>query len=158
MLIPPAVLLQLPDAKRATARSRMFARTLDQVFVGGILLPMLWPFFGEMLQMAQDRPGSLLLAYVVPSMLYEIVCLPYMGATLGKRIFGLRVLRADGALPNWHDASWRFIWFFLLGTAANIPVLSGIANLMAYLRIRRTGSATWDERCGLVVVKSNYAL
>jgi uncharacterized RDD family membrane protein YckC len=71
--------------------------------------------------------GYILLAVAV-GLLYEVGLIALRGATIGKQVLGIRVLReTDGALPGWGPSFVRWL-IPLLGS-----LVCGIGQIVVYL-------------------------
>lgn len=80
------------------------------------------------------------------------------GYTPGKYLFNLKVTDAKGQLLSRRDAYARSsqVWFY--GCGMCLPIISLIANIKAYLHLRREAATSWDKdrfvvthaRCGWV--------
>lgn len=77
------------------------------------------------------------------SALYEVVLTATRGQTLGKMALRIRVVRADGGLPDWGPAAVRWVVPAIPGLLNRLPVigsLMGLVTLLIYLW------AIWDDR------------
>jgi uncharacterized RDD family membrane protein YckC len=127
---------------RATIAQRAAARLLDVFLV--VLLPggaLLWTF-GERDGNQVRFPLWALLVSVAIAGAYEVGLVATRGATLGKQLMGIRVVRyLDGGLPTWGMSAIRFLVPSLQYTAV---LLFQLLALVVYL------SAAWNpERRGL---------
>ena len=72
------------------------------------------------------------------------------GNTLGKSLLRIRVTR-DGTRPSLRAALRREGWVWLHGQGLGLPLVQIVANAAAYRRLKRTGTAAWDDALGLRV-------
>src|SRR5664280_868278 len=102
--------------KLATTGQRVLARVADFVIVGVVIVLLLAVGLGSLAGStdANGNPGSIgvasflstLLLILVVALAYEVVLVAIRGATLGKQLVGIKVVRsADGAIPGW-DRAW----------------------------------------------------
>jgi uncharacterized RDD family membrane protein YckC len=94
--------------------------------------------------------GVLLLALFATYWGYPVVCEVYFGGrTVGKRVAGIEVLRADGLPVGWRESALRN----LLLAADFLPLLyaAGLLCMMFDARFRRLG----DLAAGTIVVYSD---
>lgn len=78
-------------------------------------------------------------------LLYSVVCWSVWGRTLGKAVFGLKVIRPDGAIISPGRALWRYFW----------TLLSAFIVLLGYLMIvlRKDRRALHDLLADTYVVR-----
>jgi uncharacterized RDD family membrane protein YckC len=81
---------------------------------------------------------------------YWIVCERLWGATLGKRIFSIRVEGLDGSRPTWGQSASRNVWRLADGFPYLLPYLLGFIVAKADTGRGRIG----DHRAGTHVVTS----
>ena len=127
--VPPAQRSDLPPLGPGAVGSigaRIVARVID-MFV--VLVPLsfvtVWPFtvesVGGTTVTIDQPPWALVVQWVVP-VAYEIVMLMFFGATIGKFVARLRVVRfSDGRLPQPTQASYRTL----------VPALPTLVALVA---------------------------
>jgi uncharacterized RDD family membrane protein YckC len=134
---------------------RYGARILDVVISGtlgfivfALAFGIVAPLSAESFFLLFEGPGgrfldlfcSLIMAGFVNAILMGTI-----GTTLGKAIFGIRILLPNdekiGLAASFHREAK--VWFFGLG--AGIPILSFITILISYRRLKERGQTTWDE-------------
>jgi uncharacterized RDD family membrane protein YckC len=97
------------EALEATVRSRIVGEAVDWLLFGGLVAVMV----GVGLVMGLPPWALWVLALVgAPALLtvYEVAAIAMWGMTLGKRVAGVRVLRADTLeAPGWRRAAIRLI-------------------------------------------------
>lgn len=97
--------------------------------------------------------GGTFVVWVIFLMLYEAFMLSTFGTTIGKLLFRIRVLRADGARLSFREAFSRANgaigsgMFYLIA----FPGLTFWAFYRAYKHLVAHGHASWDSNTGSVV-------
>ena len=89
---------------------------------------------------------------------YEVVCVALMGATVGKLITGLRVVRTDGSSPDFVAASKRMLMFAGLSIAATamyfpfviMAVLGGVG--FHHINTNPMRQTFWDRHADTIVI------
>ncbi len=111
--------IRLPDAGEqllAGAGERFFARLLDGVLLVALLMPLV---IAAQVSAEDPEAASLNLPIwllLVPVLLYDPLLLRWRGATVGKMIVGLKVLRVDtGQVPTMDKAMMRTVLLVLFG-------------------------------------------
>ncbi|MFE2678428.1 RDD family protein [Streptomyces hygroscopicus] len=122
--------------------ARLAARVLDTgVLIAAVLLA------GVLAGDAGDGFPALLVAVVAGG--YEPVLTAVFGATPGKQLCGLRVVRRSGGGPGFGRALWR--WACVLAGYA-VPVL-GIVNVLRCAWDRPYRQCLHDKAAGTVVCR-----
>jgi uncharacterized RDD family membrane protein YckC len=122
---------------------RLVARLIDAVLVLAVVVLLAVLLFGAALSGVRTDAngavtsggGGFFAAYLgwsvlglLLSLLYEVGLVATRGATLGKQMMHLRVVReADGALPGWTPAALRWL------VQATGFVTCGLATVLVYL-------------------------
>ncbi len=122
------------------AWKRCFAKILDwglATLAGSIAVAFLGPTTWQSLLFAFVG------VYLATWFLFEV---PMKCHSLGRRVFGVRVQGATSA-----NYFLRFVKLNIFGMGLWIPVLSYFAHLLAYKRLRETGTTIWDGN-GFTVV------
>ena len=115
------------------AWKRCFAKVLDwglAALAGSIAVA----FFGP--TKWQSMLPTYFGVYLAVWFLFEV---PMKCRTLGRELFGVRVQGPTSA-----NYLFRFVNLNIFGMAFWIPVLSYFAHLLAYKRLRETGTTIWD--------------
>lgn len=86
-----------------------------------------------------------LIATVLMAALINGILLGMTGFTLGKLIFGIRVVTLEGESPGIAAAWRREFAASLKGLALGVPVLSLITMWMAKTRLEKHGESAWDK-------------
>jgi uncharacterized RDD family membrane protein YckC len=164
---PPVAGRPDPPPRVATLGARLIARAVDTVLLLLALLPLRLGFGWLGLDQGPhydavtgrlDDGGSPLLRNVLVGMLlaaaiaYEVVLTAGQGATIGKRVMRLRVVRRrDGCLPGWGPALVRW----LVPAAGLLVCLIGELVVYASPLLDGTGfNRGWHDRlAGTVVIR-----
>ncbi|WP_326523117.1 RDD family protein [Sphingomonas sp.] len=85
------------------------------------------------------------------SILSTAALIAWRGRTIGKWMFGLRVVPNDGVPTSYGRALRREGWLLIWGIALAIPLLSLAALIRSYQEIETGERSTWDEKTDLVV-------
>lgn len=102
-----------PETSRVPVRYagfwiRFWAYVTDLIIVGAvngiILLPFI-PFGGRDLTVGFWTVTGIISTIVL--YLYFLLMTKFLGQTLGKMIFGIKVIRKDGSFPGWSDVVFR---------------------------------------------------
>lgn len=108
--------MQMPnDERTAPFRTRMVAEMIDAVVPLLILLPVLLFMFGQDMwsQTMQDcfdgDLGLMCTTFLILLAFAYTMVEAATGASPGKRLLGLRIVRADGKRENWSFFLWRWI-------------------------------------------------
>lgn len=135
---------------------RLFARTFDLICIA-------LPVYIAAVLLTQNSAIPLLWNAVVVGVLgywlwlpIEAAFLATAGATPGKWIFGIRVLKSDGSKLTFGNAIERSIRVCAQGDAMGIPVLSPITRFIAYRTLTKTGTTPWDQASETVVTHSQW--
>ncbi|UMY17079.1 RDD family protein [Methylobacterium organophilum] len=108
--------------------------------------------FAALKAFAGTKAGGFLIGFaaLVLAIPLNAELLVRFGATPGKALLGLRVLR-DGRRIDRGTALRRELSVALRGQAVGLPVLDGVATALAYRRLTKTGRTAWDEAQALTV-------
>lgn len=134
---------------------RFGARLLDTFIhstIGASLIFMPLGFFAPQtayeLVSLFERPEFKIIDVIVGTFLAAFVgAIPiaFFGRTIGKWIFGLRVLREDGSPIGVASATKRELAVWVNGLALGIPIASAITQAFAFRRLTQNGATTWDQ-------------
>ena len=140
----PGYSAPLPGPVFADMGQRLLARIIDAVLIG-VLYAIISALFlagaasqvtvdpntGEITDGGRGVIGSFFLAVFILGVLgiaYEVVLIALRGATLGKQVMGIKVVREqDGGLPGWGPAALRWAIPF----AGSF--ICGIGQILVYL-------------------------
>lgn len=133
---------------------RFFARNLDNL-VGGAVLGLLDGVASAMRDYPYD-PGNIFTSYKSHFIVGGAVFLFFVailnallfwwfGTTLGKLVFGVKVLRADGRPMGFGFALVRELKVLFIGSALGIPFVWFITAGLSYYRLKKTGRTMWDD-------------
>lgn len=138
---------------------RLFARRLDSLVMGLLTFAALG--LGAHALAADPDPAAvpegLGQAVVLLSLLLEPVAIPstalligLTGGSLGKWIFGVRVLRAGKPMGFWR-ALRRELAIWLRGMGLGIPLVSLVTQIVAKSKLEKDGATSWDRAQDLTV-------
>jgi uncharacterized RDD family membrane protein YckC len=136
---------------------RFFAKQLDLLGSAGFMFLLI----GIMLSANPGAYETLVLSqnFIVLNMMSvclaiipNAIVLGLSGRSLGKLIFGLKVVDRDGHPPSFVKAFRREFQVTLLGLAVALPVISLLAGISSYNHLKRHGSAPWDFDADLTML------
>ena len=78
-------------------------------------------------------------------LLIEPYCLMRWGTTLGRFLFNFTLRKLDGSKLSQKDATNRSFKVWYNGFACGVPILSSIANYLAYRQLKKSGATSWDK-------------
>jgi uncharacterized RDD family membrane protein YckC len=145
---------------------RYGARMLD-IFVCGsiawIFIGFLWylvaPVSADAFFAIFDRPAGRFVDLVLTTMVaatLNALLLAFVGNTLGKVIFGIKILNHDGSRPGLVAFLAREIQVWIWGLGLGIPFLSLVAMLHAFTGLDEKNPTSWDRnRFRVIQRKSN---
>ncbi len=121
---------------------RYFARILD-IF----LLPSVFGIVCLMIEFRIHVTTYILICifFSVIWLFIEPVFLSQWGATPGKLLLRIQVIHQNGVFLTYKEALRRSVDVWLRGQAMSIPVVSLVANIIAYNRLTKSGITTWDK-------------
>ncbi|MEZ6022015.1 MAG: RDD family protein [Hyphomonadaceae bacterium] len=129
---------------------RYFARQLDTLLYSALMFFMLGAvsavhdgFYTALT--AFDNGVVLNIVGVVLATLPSAIVLGITGRSLGKLLFGLKVLRYDGRPPGLLRGLRREAQVTLQGLGLGIPIISLITMIMSYNRLHGEKQTAWDE-------------
>lgn len=139
---------------------RLLARLLDTAVSGsitffaiGVLLSIVAP--EDAVRFLASLGGS----RIVEAVLTCVVAVPlnavlvgWTGGSLGKWLFGVRVLDGRRVPIGLSPAVEREIWVLFEGLGMGIPFVAPITGYYAFRTLRDTGVTNWDAERSLVVV------
>lgn len=138
---------------------RYFARVFDvYVFTlcGGFALGVMVPdIFSESSTSSrvEDQLFTILaFAAYVP---FEAFCLYAFGSTLGKTLYGV-MLHPSGGRIVFSQALKRSALVWLKGWGLALPIVSLFTLIIAYNRLKRNGSTSWDDDLKWSVAHSQF--
>ncbi len=142
---------------------RFFARTIDLFFISLIFIVTFLSlgavFFPRTVNVIIQALGNPLISGVVVYLLWvpvEAFFIYRRGATPGKWLFGIRVLRASGETLSYPDALQRTFLVWIKGDGLGIPIVALVTRIFAYKRLMKTGTTLWDADIGSVVTHSEF--
>jgi uncharacterized RDD family membrane protein YckC len=134
---------------------RYGARMLDVMVSGAggfFLLAYVWysvePFSADRFFALMDGPSGPLVDFVLTVLMagfINAVLLGLTGYTVGKAIFGIKVVNPDGSLLGIGPALLREMHVWVRGLAFGIPMVSLIPMVIGYNDLVKQGSSAWDR-------------
>lgn len=119
---------------------RCFARGVDYAICGLLII--------VVLPALMTQPLVLIFFVTLLWVILEPICLLICGTTVGKALFGLRLISYN-AKPKYF---WRSIAVWLVGLGCGIPVISILTALKTAVTLQQKGEAYWDNRFGFQVI------
>ncbi|OOL17748.1 hypothetical protein AL01_07165 [Bombella intestini] len=149
--------------------ARLIARIIDlAVYAFFLSLPVyglihgLETFFPSLKIIGTLTPGFTLpimnaaiadLLFILPlSMVLDALIGAYYGNTLGKYFLGIRPLRANGRKLDLSTCLKRNYLIYVTCYTGGIYFLTPLAEIIHYIRYRRTGTTFWDQEVGTMVL------
>lgn len=137
---------------------RFFAHTIDVwafglagSFAVGFLAYSLFPSSTESLNALFENPlVALALVYVVMIPI-ESALLASTGTTLGKALFGIRVLNSKGGLLTFNQAIERGVNRWARAEGLGLPIVSLVAYALAYGQLKKQGFTNYDRSLSVSV-------
>jgi len=140
---------------------RFAARMTDTSVIGtsaGVLIGSLayaiWPERAEAVARALDSPGGQLLGIVFVQLIvipFNALALGLSGVTLGKWIFGVRVLK-DAKPIGVFRALRRELGAFVFGVGCGLPLISLVSLIYNFRNLSGGKTTPWDRHQNLTVV------
>ena len=79
----------------------------------------------------------------------------FVGTTAGKAIFGIRVRNLEGQTIGPVNGLLRDLNAYVRGTALGIPLLSLIPLYLAWSKLKKNGTTSWDQGQYIVTYRKN---
>jgi len=136
---------------QTTARPwpRFLARHFDLLLFAlsiGILLAIIAPSLYDSVPTDDKNKDNLFsLAIIFLWVPVEAILMSTWGATPGKSVLGIRVLSKNGTKLTFAIALKRSLSVWRRGVAIGLPLFNLIAEWIAYRRLKKTGSTSWDS-------------
>ncbi len=145
---------------------RFFARTMDEIIWACLFFYSLGFFI---IYALPDNATNLLaiivsheyISAIIACLLWlpiEAIFLAVIGTTLGKWLFGIRVIHASGKKLSYFAALKRANLLFLQGEGIGIPLVVLFTRAFAYRRLTKTGTTLWDASVNSVVTHEKWGL
>ena len=143
---------------------RYFARLLDTLLVGNIVVfalvfsfVFLFPTTADSVVALAKMPGGMVVSNMLvffTSLFVNAAFIGLYGCTLGKLIFGIRIVGQDGKPIGYVNALKRELDIFVRGLALGIPFILVLASIFAFVQFRKTGTTLWDKRMHTTVLRN----
>jgi uncharacterized RDD family membrane protein YckC len=138
---------------------RFLARQFDYILFSiafGLAFP---PSFLEIIQTnGKNNDLAVALLLVFCWMPLEAVFLATWGTTPGKAILGIRLANQDGSKLTFGQSIARSFLVWRGGVACGVPLIFLITEILAYRKLRKTGSTSWDSRLQLSVSQEQITM
>lgn len=131
--------------------TRFWARIFDNYVFGLCTVIVVLSIAPETLQ-ARGATQVLSLLSLFLWAYVESVLLAFIGTTPGKWLLSVELRQVSGARLSFSSALFRSLMVWWRGLGAGILIVSLFTLYMAYGRLTKTGTTTWDkeEQCQLV--------
>ena len=139
----------LPSGKQRRPWVRLLARKLDYslfTLLGLTLLALGFAILGGPLEVFLILSQFLGFILFFPFVFAEAAMLAAWGTTPGKEFFKIRLRNCDGSRLSYADALNRAIKVWFRGNGMGIPLVSTVCSLLAYARLMKKGTTSWDEQ------------
>lgn len=141
---------------------RGFARLLDTIINGNIVLVvLLFLFYAAAPEPASNlikvfnNPGNELWGSILTWFLaipLNTIFIGLTGLSLGKWLFGVRILNSEGGVIGMSKAFYREFSVWAAGVALGIPLLNLFAADHAMKDLKANGVTSWDKSANIQVV------
>jgi hypothetical protein len=129
---------------------RYWARMTDNVLFAILLgLSALWPPIAAAADKIPDRALGLLLLF--SWVFVEAALLATIGTTPSKWLLRTTIKSGSGQPLSYSRSLFRSFNVWLRGLGIGFPLATLITNIVAYNRLTRTGTTSWDEDGGFVI-------
>ncbi|MCX7069096.1 MAG: RDD family protein [Methylococcales bacterium] len=125
---------------------RCFARGVDYAICGLLII--------IALPALMMKPLVLIFFITLLWVIIEPVCLLICGTTVGKALFGLRLI-SHNTKPKY---LWRSIAVWIVGLGCGIPVIFLLTALKAAMTLQQKGETYWDNRFGFQVIAESVSI
>jgi uncharacterized RDD family membrane protein YckC len=145
---------------------RFFARSIDLLILGpvaafGFMLIFFVTgqsiFANALLQEVNNiiiAPVALYLLYIP----FEALLISKTRTTLGKFIFGIKVIHRTGEKLSYTSALKRAYIVWLRGDGLGLPVVSFLTRLHSYIILRKTRTTPWDKYVDSVLLYKEFGV
>ena len=100
---------------------------------------------------AGRRGGYLSVYFCVFALPANAVLIGLTGSTLGKWLFGVRIVEPTGAVIGIRRALRRELLVWNWGMGLGLPLILTLAQLFAYRRLKEEDTTLWDHALGTEV-------
>lgn len=143
---------------------RYWARLTDHMLVmltAGVAIS-IFMGFAMVLGAFQDPVGKIAIAptlhrllmipFIVSWIFLEAFLISRFATTLGKWIFGIRVLKSDGSKLTYRESISRAFGVWVFGTACGVPGITHTFQLWSLFALKKDKRSRWDTSCNSVSV------
>lgn len=156
---PPVPNLDCPTQKEVGLSSftenkprpwiRFFARTFDISFFTSVIYFLLIFTIPNIYLHVNIYLIGVIIVFIY--IFFESFILSKWGTTLGKLLFNIRLHTNNGLIPNFSKSLNRNFKVWYRGYGLGIPLVTNIANIIAYFDLKKNGISSWDRDEKLVV-------
>jgi len=135
---------------------RYFARTFDgiiYIILVSYAFVMAFPEQATYLS-SQHVDKAMGFLYYVAFMPVEAFCFYAFGTTLGKALYGIKVIKAGHSLATFGGSFERCFNIWVFGLGLGIPIIAFFTTISAYYKLKHSGSTSWDAKLGWQVTHS----
>ncbi|STX37712.1 RDD family protein [Legionella feeleii] len=93
--------------------------------------------------------------YVFSSVFLNSIFIAISGSTIGKLLFGIRLLDKNNHNLSFLLALRRELMIYVKGMALGIPILILFPQYFSYKNLMKTGEASWDKKLQCNVIYTN---
>lgn len=134
---------------------RYFARHTDVCFIIVLCIALynLFPnYFHVYSQFVKNKEYINYLVIIIVIMFINAVFISLMGTTLGKFLFGIRVVSSNDKRLKFSQAFYREFLIVMMGLAFYIPIINFFTLYFSHTRLITTGKTKWDNLLNCCVV------
>jgi len=149
------------ESKRTEAKPwlRFLARKIDMVIyliiaiIPIMLLFFVLGFFGVNGLSDDDSFFSLLfgLIFILIMIMIESIMLFWWETTPGKKLLKIKIHKENGESFNFGDTLERTTRLWFSGLGLGLPIISILAQIVAYANISEEGIASWDKKAKMYI-------
>lgn len=158
----PPIVISVSEAPKTTAPEkitiiknetrpwvRYWARWLDLTLFGAICGGVLGLMFPQYINGVNEYALGIEIAFLY--MFVEPILLSEFGSTFGKWLLKVKLSTNDGQKITYSRAFCRSYKVWWRGLGGNLPLVSLVTNFIAYDKLVRNGTTSWDADGGFTV-------
>mgnify|MGYP001189152481 FL=1 len=160
--MPPVAVPAMWSGPRIAPWRRFLARQVDLVVNGIVGINFVaWGLYGFVPLSAERFFGLFEMPYgrVLDALFGAFVAMPVnavfiglSGSTIGKAVFGVKVVDGAGNPIGIARAFRRELHVWIVGICLQLPILAYLTMIAAYRRLKDAGTTPWDAAQGLTVL------
>jgi hypothetical protein len=93
--------------------------------------------------------------YVLSSVFFNSIFIATTGSTIGKCLFGIKLLDKKNQPLNFFLALHRELMIYIKGMALGLPFVILVPQYFSYKNLLATGKTSWDRRLQCNVIYTN---